>query len=205
VPGFIGGEPRPNDPCFCDSGQIALRCCRATGDWRPPSGGDGRDWNRGYSHPKCYVGPLSGCGLEIEREHYISESVLKALGDGLLEVNGMPWQSGAPTSFDRKPPRAHPVRSAQSVAEPSRQTRRTILSDRASRREGPHRAYPQAEAPSWSVFNGHDLERWLLKTLLGMLAAKCLMDGGEPLLGGTDVATLNVLFGTSSWPTHCGI
>jgi len=83
----------PNDPCPCESGKLLCDC---------HMGPDGRFWNprpllrapgqpTGYAHPGCYLRGTNDCSHQISREHYVSKSVLKQLGD-LLGVTGLPRQ-----------------------------------------------------------------------------------------------------------------
>lgn len=52
------------------------------------------DKKTGFSHPECYASDLADCSREMSREHYVSESVLRAIDGGgkSIEVRGLPWQ-----------------------------------------------------------------------------------------------------------------
>src|SRR5580700_8219664 len=93
--GFVGREPRPEDPCHCLSGKVAARCCRSTCDWRATGAVTATEGPpTGKSRRRCYAASLLDCSDELDGEHYISEGVLEALGDGPLELTGLPWQQG---------------------------------------------------------------------------------------------------------------
>lgn len=82
------------EPCPCGSTRLLKSCCFAASDGqlrlplpelRPPAP------VTGYAHPKCYMAATEDCSAKISGEHYISKSVLSALGDTIV-CSGMPWQ-----------------------------------------------------------------------------------------------------------------
>ena len=54
---------------------------------RPPDG------PTGYAHPNCYLRTSQDCSEQISREHYVSRSVLKKLGQ-IVKISGVHWLGG---------------------------------------------------------------------------------------------------------------
>lgn len=57
------------------------------------------------------------------------------------------------------------------------------------------------------LINGHDIERWLLKTLKAMAVSKNLARGSERMSGvfGSDIAVIDMLDHPESWPAKTGL
>lgn len=83
---------RPDGPCPCNSGKLLRQCCLSPiGQIRkqipalcPPAP------QTRYSHPHCYLSGTQDCSLDLSAEHYISRSVLEALGNEVF-VDGARW------------------------------------------------------------------------------------------------------------------
>lgn len=79
--------------CPCGSGQAIAHCHLDPIDGRfrknirtlrPPRG------PTGFAHERCYLNVTGDCSREISREHYISEAVLKKLGE-IIAISGTHW------------------------------------------------------------------------------------------------------------------
>jgi hypothetical protein len=111
----------------------------------------------------CYAAPLNDCGGKLSREHWLSEVLLRYISKlAPLEVAGLP---GIGDGIRSLPPNA--------VAS-------KILCERHNSALSPldgialkiFRAFhEQSDENAVFVFNGHDIERWLLKVLCGLHAS----------------------------------
>lgn len=121
----------------------------------------------GYSHADCYAGALGDCSRDISREHYFSEGMLLEIGSP-IEVSGLPWLKEGETKSvsaaaltakilcDRHNPALSPL---------DRIAKELFAILREIDAELGDAALP-AESETFTV-NGPDIERWLLKVLVG--------------------------------------
>lgn len=80
------------EPCICGSGEIASHCCAKKGAWRKnPAQLHLRNTGYSGSHPRCYLRDLQTCCDVLSEEHFISRTVLEAIGEKEVAVSGMPW------------------------------------------------------------------------------------------------------------------
>jgi len=119
----------------------------------------------GHSLAGCYAALLNDCDTKVSKEHYVSEVLLRHLNlDDGLRVSGLSWQ--APDETHRIAPAALATRmlcrrhnSALSVLDSVAMRIFQSLDERGASGSGTQQL---------SLFNGHDLERWLLKVLCGL-------------------------------------
>lgn len=153
--------------CPCESGLKSEDCCLLPdGDWfKNPTSFTPQPPQTGFSHPDCYLFHTKDCSTKMSDEHYVSETVLKAVDD-VLKVSGFPW-----------------LKPGESKKIPASRLYRKILCTRHNN------AFGQIDAQGgrfvrwikilcdssisppqpFSLFNGADIERWLLKTFWGLL------------------------------------
>lgn len=163
------------DNCPCGSGRPIKNCClREDGSlrpdrWRSPLSGE----RTGIKNSKCYASALSSCSQIDSGEHYISEGILKLLGDGeTVEIEGLSWQ-------DEGEVREYPTGALNANVLCKRHNEglsgldsagidffRTLLDINRDFSSG-------TSNPTGKVylFNGHDVERWMLKTLCGIVSS----------------------------------
>lgn len=116
---------------------------------------------------KCFLHGYGRCGSKITGEHYLSETVLQAIGrDGNIVIGGLPWQPrGTLQSFginslvanilcDKHNPRLSPLDTAAG------KLFRSI--DSADKRP--------ATLSSLTTVDGTHIERWFLKVICGLAA-----------------------------------
>jgi hypothetical protein len=191
----------PFADCPCGSGFSANGCCLTQTGFRkvpatvlPPSP------TTGLGCRGCYADRLSDCGPKLSREHYISESLLHVLNTNAgLRVSGLNWQDGQEMTL---PPSALAAR---------------ILCDRHNSALSPldaiavrlfHAFTEVAVAGSGRreliLFCGHDIERWLLKTLCGLAYS-----GNLGVDSGIDISIpdwwLAILFGQANFADGQGL
>jgi hypothetical protein len=155
------------------------------------------------SHPKCYLNGLSSCSERISKEHTISKAILKQIGSNEIKVTGFPWlQQGEERAVgiaslttnclcEEHNNRLSPLDSAAGSFFRALQQCRTTVTGTGER----------------FLFSGHDIERWMLKTLLGMAAGKNLANERRPLRGDfdPDVDVADLLQNPASWKRPAGL
>jgi hypothetical protein len=186
-------------PCPCESRKPAKQCCLTSdGRWVM------REANTKPPAPKtdlvsdgCYGAILRDCdGKALTREHYMSSAVLKKLGSELI-MGGFPWNP----SNDSRPvgsmvARILCKRHNEALSPLDAQACRlfSVLMDASEGRTRSH-----------SLFNGLDIERWLLKTLCGLIASKSPYKKGEIVGNKLPDRWVRVLFGNRVMPERWGL
>lgn len=199
----------PGEKCPCESGRMLRNCClTADGALRHvaavtrPAAPKTGIWNEA-----CYAGALADCSDDISREHYISHALLRLLSiEGRVTVDGFPWQDAgasgrvAPAALTGKilcSRHNHALSPLDAVA--SRLFQRIDqfhheIVDTAGKYEN-----------RFFLFNGHDIERWMLKVLCG-----AVVSGNAEIRTGASnwrppMEWLKILFGEESFPLRCGL
>ena len=199
---------RLTDECPCQSGKVFAQCCANT-DFKPLYAVTRTPKPKtGFKKLRCYAAELGDCSKKISREHFLSEGILKILNENNdLTVVGLPW-------LKREEHRK--LNPASLVA--------NILCDRHNNVLSPldavairfFKALDQIEQEFLNektackervfLFNGHDIERWMLKTLCGFLYSNNASTlEGETIHWKPNITWLNMLFGTQKFPVGCGI
>lgn len=182
-------------PCPCGSGTSIPKCCLRPHGLLPPQVVTKPTTSpTGFSHPKCYASALNDCCSEIDREHYVSESVLRQINwKGTLFVGGL---------GKKFKPRTMSPKGAMNASILCKR-HNSILSglDTLAARFYSALTFPdQADRcsnPEVSLFNGHDIERLMTKMLCGSFAS----DGEwKPPL-----PVLKAMFGDNALPDGCGL
>lgn len=154
----------------------------------------------GYSHPNCYAGALGDCSRKINREHYFSEALLLEIGSP-IEASGFRWLKEGET---------RPVSAAALTAKILCERHNSALSplDGVAKelfvmlREIDAElgdAEPPAASETFTV-NGADVERWLLKVLMGAAHSHKPPDELRD-----EAHCLRALFGEESLRRPCGL
>ena len=165
------------DLCPCRSGKTIelCHCLQTNGDLIPLDVSTSPPLPQtGYAHPKCYAGIFQDCSHKISGEHFVSESILKELcSNGGVRTSGMRW-------MDQGESKIFSVNSLQSNVLCTRHN--SVLSgvDTVGWGFFCHiRDFQNAfndktseKLMETSLFNGHDVERWMLKVLCGLVASK---------------------------------
>lgn len=149
-----------------------------------------------YAHPSCYARALNECSAKLTREHYISHALLLYLEQhDALHLKGFPWQTDTTPRLT--------ARVLQSK----------ILCERHNGQLSPldavalkfFRAFSESSG-GVRVFNGHEVERMLLKMLVGLTFAGAVRraDGAAPTPDAGS-AWIKLLFSGSPMPTPCGL
>lgn len=142
----------------------------------------------------CFLQHVSPCKGGISREHYISRTVLEQIGGGSVRIGGLDWQ---------------PEKELQSVgvdaltAKILCEEHNSSLSDLDAEAgrffQTIHQIDKQPlDAPDHTVFDGHMVERWILKIAAGLARS--------PKKRGHSISEqkLEILV-TNNWPVSWGM
>lgn len=196
-----------NSPCACGGKRKAKRCClRGPGEWsksaarvEPP------EPQTGIETAGCYLGPTRNCSGKLSREHPISDCILQQLqANGVVKISGLPW-----------------LKKGESRQIPPQELASRILCDRHNHALGPlddaagrlmrvigeyDRDFGQpVTREEIRVFSGEDIERWLLKTACGFVAARQVVRDGRRLDCTLQKHWLPLLQDKASWPSQWGL
>jgi hypothetical protein len=183
---------------------MAGLCCLKDNHWfKPPAVVTLRTPSTGESVEKCYMRELRTCDGKISGEHLISESVIRLLaGDGKFTIGGTPWlPAGAIKAVGADSLTANCLcERHNNVLGPLDEAARYVFTALKASLE-------KASDASEYIASGHDLERWLLKTLKALAVSKNLARGRERLAGtfASDVRILDMLEEIEAWPEGTGL
>ncbi len=180
--------------CQCGSRKPLIKCCLISkvknkislSNILPPNP------ETNFSHQKCYMRVTNNCSEQISKEHMVSEGALKEVDD-IIEVTGFPWLKNNSKQLHI------------SVITSKILCTRHNSAFSAIDKEGIElvRAIKEFSKTNYSgrqklaVFNGLDIERWLLKTLYGLLDSKNLqIEPNERLRAEIDEKCIDLLNGT---------
>jgi hypothetical protein len=151
-----------------------------------------------------YLSHTRGCGGPITKEHLIAESVLGVLNQGeLLTLTGAAWQKpgestkiGLSTLTAKCLCERHNTTSLSPLDEAAKDFFAAIQS-----------AALNKSGPTSILVSGHDIERWMLKTLFASAHGNLLARHGQVLpkrfYEGIDEAQL--LTNPNAWPERAGL
>jgi hypothetical protein len=148
-----------------------------------------------YRHPKCYASADSNCSRKISREHFISEALLRRIElNNTAKVAGLAWQKRE--TFNRIPIKGM---ASKVLCKRHNEALSTLDSLISTLTETIHRFDHSSTSMDESAsFNGSDVERWMLKCLLGLSASGNITGAMKP-------ECLDLLFARRAWPQHWGL
>lgn len=194
----------PYGLCPCGKSKEARFCCLIQGGWNKEPVSTETSEESSHSNPKCFAGQMMGCSKKISREHSVSASVLRLLGeDGFIEVSGLKFlgekSAKLPISqlTTKRLCRAH-------------NTALSGLDSEAARFLGCIIQATETDDDFFTLFAGEDIERWLAKTTLGSFAGGQLQfrtaEGkSEKLELEIPDELVECLFGKMAWPKGWGL
>lgn len=154
-------------PCPCGHGQPYRRCCEGAAraaERRPPG------TQTGYRHENCYARQLGDCSQGISKEHPLSAAVLRRLTvGGTVRVRDFAFQDAGDVKH------LAPASLAPAVLCERHNSALSQLDEAGTeffvRMESVVRSASGGGAlKSRELFNGPDIERWLLKMTAGHIA-----------------------------------
>jgi hypothetical protein len=189
-------------PCPCGSGARSADCC-LDGNlrWKPPLsvGRLPRERGTGHQHPGCYARGLAGCSTKLSREHYVSRCILEQFKD--LRVHGFKWATEETSvTPDMLQAKILCERHNGGLSPLDSLAGRLFhfLAQCVDRSLGP--------PPPVALFNGHDVERVLLKILIDLVAGRAMSTRTTTPRGWVPpLDWLDRLYGGTCWPEDEGL
>jgi hypothetical protein len=199
---------QPAEPCPCDSGRSVGRCCAWHGKVEPrPHLPPHRTTRTGVSRHGCYAGVLNDCAGPMSGEHAISASVLRKLdrGNGVF-VQNFPWQKPGGQMLPVTALASNILCKQHNSDLSGVDDVAGRLFDRIERMNAEYSAEPPVSTTWLWAANGGDVERWLLKTLCGVLVSKSARSkDGDPIAPAVPDEWVRILYGRSFFAEHCGL
>ena len=132
----------------------------------------------GYSHPKCYLGFTNNCCTEISGEHIISDGLLKLFEkDNTIKIAGLRWievQKFKLVGRNSLKPNILCKKHNNSLHELDTEILRFFVA--VQRIEEVLKHPEQISHYLEFSFDGHKIERWIIKLACGMIASNQLSD-----------------------------
>jgi hypothetical protein len=198
------------DMCPCESGKLIKDCCLRP-SWilrpkpfipKPPLP------KTGIKNPKCYATELADCSGKISGEHYVSHSILKVLSDdGVhIDVEGLSWLNGEKKKLPAKRLESNILctRHNEALSGLDNIAKRFFLSIQRIDKE--YAIDINENTDRVFLFNGHDIERWALKTLCGSVFSGNTSHLIAPIKDWKpSLQWLRILFGLENFPKKWGL
>jgi hypothetical protein len=196
-------EQLAKTPCSCGSGKAGGACCfDGRRFWRAPSIVRLRKPENALSIEGCYLNKTNSCRGKISNEHLISEAVLKVIQAKQLTASGLPWQRESPMNVGLN------TLVANCLCEFHNSALSPLDTATGQFFEALQLADTSQSGRGFQILvSGHDIERWLLKTLFNFAYSKSLLNSGKPLLPlfyGT-IDPISLLENAASWPASAGM
>lgn len=157
-----------------------------------------------FAHPKCYARCLQNCSRKISGEHYFTHALLRKIGSDPrgIYLRGAPWQPAGTWI----PP--HALTAA--VLCDRHNSQLSPLDEFASSLDDElvriHKTAEAGHVASTVVrFHGPNLERWLMKSLCGFVAARPSVFGSHEAGAPVPDAWVRYLFGESELVAPAGV
>jgi hypothetical protein len=157
--------------------------------------------------PGCYAAPLGDCLPPISGEHPLSRTVLEYLSSSkkMIGVSNHPWQT------DKNKTRYIGISAATVKTLCKRHNSDLDPLDKFARKFVETYSDVISDAPSVEggdvhcLFNGFDLERWMLKILCGVTHDQYLQGSGSLERWRVPAAWLRIIFAAHRFPPGCGL
>ena len=149
-------------PCICGSGIPAGECCwMPHGYHKKPVVLHLRNTGLNGKHDKCYMAETGACDTVISGEHLISHSVLKVLAEKQVEISGAPWQNPG-----EKKMLGFSALITNALCRRHNSLLAPIDTAGAKLFEAIQKCGTTDAGPGLRfLLSGHDVERWMLRTL----------------------------------------
>ena len=197
------------DLCPCGSHKPIESCCLRSDNtiFTQPSRIKIRKVRAPYSNPRCYAAALGNCSKGISSGHYISKGVLLDLADPVpLTVRGFLWQKQPTLNLSPNALTANILCTTHNSALSCLDTVGKRLMVALSGVDRYFSWNNRTTRPIVHLFNGHDVERWLLKVLCGIVASGNAGFHDAPIeKSNPPLAWLQWLFGLEPLPEQWGL
>lgn len=191
-------------PSPCGSNKPSNTCCYHDRLWfKPPATLGLQALPANTEVARCYLRELGSCEGGISAEHLVSRGVVQQLTKGGdFSVSGLPWLAeGESRILSPQGITANCLcRKHNSALSPLDDAAKHFFSTLSA-------SFDEDAVQVRSIVSGHDLERWLLKTLRAFAVSGNLGVGRERLPGQLSIDTrfVEMLDDPLSWPDGAGL
>jgi hypothetical protein len=191
-------------PCRCQSSKPASECCFDGRQWhKTPATLGLRSLPQNSAVDRCYMKELGSCAGGISGEHLISKSIIEFLKlDGDFAISGLPWlEEGESKILSSR------NLTANSLCSKHNSALSPLDSAALSFFTALRACWVNEGMPLHYLVSGHDLERWLLKSLKVMAVSRNLARERTRLAGvfQEEVRLIDMLDDPSLWPKQTGL
>ncbi len=158
-----------------------------------------------YSHPKCYANRTNNCSTKISGEHIVSNNILELFEENnTVKITGLPWIENK--TFSLVPRNClisnilcthHNSMLSHFDAEAGKLFRCINEYDKDFSRNIPKNEHRK--------FNGHYIEKWMLKIVCGLIASKQVSSYGQRISPKMKDIYIDLLFEDAKWDDHWGL
>ena len=161
----------PDTPCGCDSGKALGDCCLQDGSIQiQPKAFRTPEQPTGKAEGKCFLRETMDCGGGISHEHILSKAILQELTTGGFRMTGPGF------SMPKDVPLDSPALTTKRLCKRHNEALSPLDAEAGRLLRSLHKIeafFLQGDdALKLYLFNGFDIERWLLKTLLTLFHGK---------------------------------
>lgn len=200
------------DLCPCDeSGKLIkdCRCLQSNGRLLPQQKNtEPPPPQTNYAHPGCYMATTRDCSKKISREHYISLNVLELIQSiGGSKVSGFPWiPEGETRDVSASALAANILCERHNAALSGLDSVAGRLFLGFKHIEEGFFSRTTTRTPACWLFNGYDIERWMLKILCGAtFSGNASTNSGTTIDWAPPADVVDLLLGRLHLPNRCGL
>jgi hypothetical protein len=201
-----------NDQCPCRSGNTIkeCHCLQPNLTLIPPDLSTLPKLPKtGYVNPKCYAGFFQDCSKQISGEHYVSRSILEEIqnenGKGVL-TSGMRWmEPNSVQQYSVSNLRAKVLCERHNSVLSGLDMVGLIFFRQLRDFQHTFNNVNRDKSREFCLFNGHDIERWMLKLLCGVIASKNHSKQRKDLDTSIPEAWLRILYGFEYFRERLGM
>lgn len=196
-----------DDLCPCASGLIVRNCTCKSRRFVPPLASTQTPAPRtGTVVRHCYAGLLRDCALPISREHPVSKSaLLETISGNTIRLIGQRFRAQRPegkvVGLDSATKRVlckrhnSALSSLDDVGAAFTRAHAELMSHLQDANQGDYHR----------LFNGYDVERWILKILCAQQHEERIPGSDDPSLWTAPKSWLNILFHGAAFPPGAGL
>lgn len=200
----------PSAPCPCESGKRLRYCCllpngslrKETPRLQPPAPRTGR------GQVGCYLARTMDCSLDLSAEHYLSRSVLEAIGSPAIAINGVPWLAPGEqkvVGIENLTAKILCIRHNSALSPLDQVAGQFFKRLRVIHADLQRRSLSFKR--SLVIISGEALELWMLKLACGLFYSKNAAIGGTRLIDDHEIdeRLVEEAFLRDRWQRGCGL
>ena len=160
---------------------------------------------KNYSHPKCYANTTNNCSTKISGEHIISDNILKLFEyNKTVKLTGLPWIEHKEFNLlSRNSLVANILCTDHNEALSPYDTEAGKLFRCIKEYDND---FNKSDSKNEHLkFNGHHIEKWMLKIVCGLIASKQIASQGTRTNAIMKDTYIDLLFNNANWQEHWGL